>query len=55
MWENVSLAGAFLLGAILATIACLRIVRAVTVLFDGTRHRRRWRRRDDDDPPSLAD
>jgi hypothetical protein len=42
-WENLQLAGAFLLGAILATIAVLRVVRAVTVLFEGSARRRRLR------------
>ena len=47
-WENVTHAGAFLLGAVLATVAMLRVVRAVTTLFDDTT-RRRHRRRDDED------
>lgn len=52
--ESYSLAGAFLLGAILATIAVLRIVRSVTNFFAGL-DTRRWRppRHDlDDDPPA---
>lgn len=34
-WESVNLAGAFILGAILATIATLRVVRAVAAMFAG--------------------
>ena len=48
-WQNVTHAGAFLLGAILATIACLRIVRAITTLFDDTTRRHRRRPPDDDE------
>jgi len=29
-WENVNVAGAFIIGAVLATIATIRIVRAVS-------------------------
>jgi hypothetical protein len=29
-WDNVNLAGAFIIGAVLATIATIRIVRAVS-------------------------
>ena len=55
-WGNLTVAGAFLLGAVLATIACLRIVRAVAVLFDEGPRRRGlapWRRphTTDDEPP----
>lgn len=50
-WDSVSLAGAFLIGAILATIAVLRVVRAVTNMFEDVevRRSRLRRRRDDDD------
>lgn len=48
--ESVTLAAAFLLGAVFATVATLRIVRAVMVLFeDGPPRRRPPRRRD---PPA---
>ena len=53
-WGNLHVAGAFLLGAVLATIACLRVMRAVTNFFAGTERGLRGRRRretDDDDPP----
>ena len=43
-WANLTVAGAFVLGAVLATIAVLRVVRAVTGVFDGVDDRR-WRRR----------
>lgn len=33
--ESISLAGAFLLGALFATVATLRIVKAVTNFFGG--------------------
>ena len=32
-WQNVDLAGAFVLGAIVATVATIRIVRAVSVML----------------------
>jgi hypothetical protein len=34
-WSNVHLAGAFLVGAAFATVATLRIVKAVTSFFAG--------------------
>ena len=46
--ESYSLAGAFLLGALLATIATLRVVRAVTDFYAGV-DRNRWRRHKPDD------
>ena len=46
--ETYSLAGAFLLGAIVATIATLRVVRAVTNFFAGVDRTRRRPRNDDD-------
>jgi hypothetical protein len=45
--ESFSLAGAFLLGAMLATIATLRIVKSVTNFFGGVDRQRRFPR-----PPS---
>jgi len=47
-WANLTVAGAFVLGAVLATIATLRVVRAVTSVFEGVDDRRiaRHRRRD---------
>lgn len=51
-WENVNVAGAFVVGAILATIATLRVVRAVSSMFANDDERRRIRsprRREDDD------
>lgn len=39
--EPYTLAGAFLLGAIVATVAVLRIVKAVTTFFSGVDSRRR--------------
>lgn len=40
-WENLHVAGAFVLGAMLATIAVLRVVRAVTSVFAPYRRHRR--------------
>lgn len=40
-WSAVTAAGAFVLGATLATIAVLRVVRAVAVMFRQERHRDR--------------
>lgn len=54
-WDSVNLAGAFLLGALLATLAVLRVVRAVMVLFDHGPDRPRrppWRRHTRDDDPA---
>lgn len=42
-WSNLSIAGAFILGAILATAATLHIVRTVVSLFAGERWRPPWR------------
>ena len=51
-WEDLTHAGAFLLGAVLATIAVLRVVRAVTSVFEGLEARRSSRRRR---PPSSVE
>jgi uncharacterized membrane protein len=40
-WHEIDLAGAFVVGAILATIATLRVVRAVAVMFGGEIRRAR--------------
>jgi hypothetical protein len=48
-WSNVDVAGAFVLGAVLATIAVLRVVRAVSVMFGADLRRRRHRPPPDDD------
>lgn len=48
-WANLTVAGAFVLGAILATVSVLRVVRAVAVMFGGELRRGRRRRADDDD------
>lgn len=37
--DALTLAGAFLAGAIVATVAVLRVVKAVTTFFSGVRHR----------------
>ena len=50
--ESYSLAGAFLLGALLATIATLRIVRHVTDYFAGIERRRLTRPVARDEPPA---
>jgi len=51
-WANVDVAGAFVVGAILATVAVLRVVRAVSVMFaDGDRRRGHRRRSPPDDRP----
>jgi hypothetical protein len=49
--ETYTIAGAFLLGAVLATIATLRLVRLVVDYFAGVDRRRRLARppRDDDE------
>jgi hypothetical protein len=44
-WSNVHLAGAFIIGAIFATIVTLRIVRFVVDYFTGVERRRPRRRR----------
>lgn len=49
-WEAITPAAAFTLGAILATVAVLRVVRAVAVMFGDESRRLRIRRRDDDPP-----
>jgi hypothetical protein len=46
-WSNLTVAGAFVGGAILATIAYLRLTRHILGLFGR-------RRRDDDDEPHGA-
>lgn len=43
-WSNLTHAGAFIVGAILATVATLRVVRAVATMFEGVEDRRRVRR-----------
>lgn len=48
-WENINIAGAFVLGAILATIAVLRVVRAVSSTFTGEIRRSRRKRPPDED------
>lgn len=55
-WSNVHLAGAFLLGAILATVAVLRIVKSVTNFFAGFHEGRRLDRQSNprNDPPDEA-
>jgi len=47
-WSDLELVGAFGAGAILATIAVLRVLRAVVSVFDKPL-RSRWRRDDDDE------
>lgn len=47
--DSVTLAGAFILGAILATAAMLRVLRAVTAFFTGLERRHRDRHDDPDD------
>jgi hypothetical protein len=52
-WENLNLAAAFLLGAVLATIAVLRIVRSLTNFFAGYRTPRPPdRHEEEDDEPT---
>jgi len=51
-WDDLTVAAAFTLGAVLATIACLRVVRAVTNVFDSAAPRRLPRDRPPDDPPA---
>ena len=53
-WDQLVPAGAFVLGAALATLATIRIVRAVTMLFEGSQRPLRGRRRraNDDDGPT---
>jgi uncharacterized membrane protein YesL len=40
-WSSLNLAGAFVLGAILATLATIRVVRAVAVMFRNERRKDR--------------
>jgi hypothetical protein len=42
-WANLTVAGAFMLGATLGTFAAIRVMRAVLNTFDP---RRKWRDRD---------
>lgn len=49
-WTTVEAAGAFVLGAVLATIAVLRVVRAVTTMFGNEIRRDRLRPREKEDP-----
>lgn len=49
--EPYTLAGAFLLGALLATVAVLRILRAVTDYLAGVERRRRLEHRAERDEP----
>lgn len=39
-WSNLTVAGAFVLGAVLATVATLRVVRSLTNLFSSVDRRR---------------
>ena len=39
-WDNFELAAAFILGATLATVATIRVVRAVSTMFGGELRRR---------------
>ena len=50
-WDNLLPAAAFVLGAVLATIATIRVVRAVAIMF-GAELRRGRRREPSDDPPA---
>lgn len=43
-WENVNLAGAFLIGSIFGMVVTLRVVRAVIDFFNGVERRRLARR-----------
>lgn len=45
-WSNLTVAAAFVLGAVLATVGVLRVVRAVAVMFEAEIRRDR-RHRDD--------
>jgi hypothetical protein len=40
-WENVNIAGAFIIGAVLATVATIRIVRAVSIMLRDEQRRHR--------------
>ncbi len=48
-WGALTPAAAFVAGAVLASFAMLRVVRAVTAMFAGEIRRGRRRRPDDDD------
>ena len=50
-WENVNLAGAFVLGAILGVLATIRVMRAVLQTFN----RYSPRRNANEPPPAEAD
>lgn len=39
-WSNLTVAGAFILGAVLGAVATLRLARAIISLFDDARRRR---------------
>lgn len=51
-WTNLAPVGAFVVGAVLATIAVLRVLRVVAVMFGA--ELRRGRRRPPDDPDDDA-
>lgn len=53
-WGNLVPAAAFVLGAILATIATIRVVRAVTIMFGGQIHSRRRSTQAQDEPGGAA-
>jgi hypothetical protein len=50
-WDNLTVAGAFVLGAVLAALATIRVTRAVAIMFGGEIRRARRPRRDDTPPP----
>ena len=54
-WEAVTLAGAFILGAVFAVIGVLRVVRAVAVIFDERRPGREPFHMARDRPPAGDD
>lgn len=40
-WANLTVAGAFIAGAVLAAFATIRLVRALSAMFEQTERRRR--------------
>jgi uncharacterized membrane protein YesL len=50
-WASLTFAGAFVVGAALATIAMLRVMRAVLAIFEDDPQLRRRQRRRPPEPP----
>jgi uncharacterized membrane protein len=54
-WENVHIAGAFLLGSILGSLATIRVMRAVLQTYEKTIQTHYLTRDAQESPPAEAD